>query len=265
MAITVYEFASVSADVTSSSAISLSDIGFSDIALGFSDKIQITTFSDNVIYRYDGSNTSTPNGGHLLKQDETLELFGSENSKKLTLIAENTTATLYITAYSSSVGFIQNINLARASHDGVSPVINTQINGTAGTWTGSPEITRQWYKNLVASTVGGTAISGATNLNYTPVDADFGYYLYFAEIPNGDTGAQVFSNVSGFCQITGLALWLDASDAATLFQASDGTTPATANDDPVGYWGDKSGNGRRRFYKRNGRRQSGGGGTKGIG
>lgn len=44
--------------------------------------------------------------------------------------------------------------------------------------------------------------------------------------------------------ISGLALWLDASDASTLFQASNGTTPATADTDVVGYWGDKSGNGR---------------------
>jgi hypothetical protein len=43
--------------------------------------------------------------------------------------------------------------------------------------------------------------------------------------------------------IPGLALWLDASDASTLFQASNGTTPATADGDVVGYWGDKSGNG----------------------
>jgi hypothetical protein len=44
--------------------------------------------------------------------------------------------------------------------------------------------------------------------------------------------------------ISGLALWLDASDASTLFQNSDGTVPATATSDPVGYWGDKSGNAR---------------------
>jgi hypothetical protein len=44
--------------------------------------------------------------------------------------------------------------------------------------------------------------------------------------------------------IPNLALWLDASDTRTLFQASNGTTPATANNDPVGYWGDKSGLGR---------------------
>ncbi|MBK9122796.1 MAG: hypothetical protein IPM16_06700 [Chloroflexi bacterium] len=43
--------------------------------------------------------------------------------------------------------------------------------------------------------------------------------------------------------ISGLALWLDASDSTTLFQDSAGTTPATANDDVIGRWADKSGNG----------------------
>jgi hypothetical protein len=44
--------------------------------------------------------------------------------------------------------------------------------------------------------------------------------------------------------ISGLSLWLDASDAATLFQDSAGTTPAAADSDPVGRWADKSGAGR---------------------
>ena len=44
--------------------------------------------------------------------------------------------------------------------------------------------------------------------------------------------------------ISGLALWLDASESSALFQNSDGTVPATASSDPVGYWADKSGNGR---------------------
>jgi hypothetical protein len=50
----------------------------------------------------------------------------------------------------------------------------------------------------------------------------------------------------GFSPLTipGLALWLDASDASTLFQSHDGTTPAVADGDVVGYWGDKSSNGR---------------------
>jgi len=45
-------------------------------------------------------------------------------------------------------------------------------------------------------------------------------------------------------EIPGLALWLDASDAATLFQDAAATTPATATSDPVGAWLDKSGNAR---------------------
>lgn len=53
-------------------------------------------------------------------------------------------------------------------------------------------------------------------------------------------------SASGFTprSITGLALWLDASDASTLFQDAAATTPATATSDPVGSWLDKSGNGR---------------------
>ena len=44
--------------------------------------------------------------------------------------------------------------------------------------------------------------------------------------------------------LSGLALWLDASDSTTLFQDSAKTTLATADGDPVGCWADKSGNGR---------------------
>ena len=44
--------------------------------------------------------------------------------------------------------------------------------------------------------------------------------------------------------ISGLQLWLDASDASTLFTDSAGTTAATADGDPVGCWKDKSGNAR---------------------
>lgn len=42
--------------------------------------------------------------------------------------------------------------------------------------------------------------------------------------------------------LTGLVGWYDASDNATLKQNSNGTT-AVAEGDPIGYWGDKSGQG----------------------
>jgi hypothetical protein len=40
-----------------------------------------------------------------------------------------------------------------------------------------------------------------------------------------------------------LVLWLDSSDASTLWQQSDGTVPADSNGDVVGRWDDKSANG----------------------
>ena len=44
--------------------------------------------------------------------------------------------------------------------------------------------------------------------------------------------------------LSGLDLWYDASDIATLFQDNAGSTPVTANNDVVGKMNDKSGNGR---------------------
>lgn len=41
--------------------------------------------------------------------------------------------------------------------------------------------------------------------------------------------------------IAGLRLWLDSSDAATLFTDSAGTIPAILDGDPIGKWSDKSG------------------------
>ena len=44
--------------------------------------------------------------------------------------------------------------------------------------------------------------------------------------------------------MAGLQLWLDADDTSVLFQNSGGTGAVSASSDPVGYAGDKSGNGR---------------------
>ncbi len=57
-------------------------------------------------------------------------------------------------------------------------------------------------------------------------------------------GAALLSGPWTPARLPGLALWLDASDAATLRQNSDGTTAAAADTDPVGCWADKSGYGR---------------------
>ncbi len=45
-------------------------------------------------------------------------------------------------------------------------------------------------------------------------------------------------------QISGLAVWLDASDSGSIYQDSSGTIPAQSNNDYIGMWKDKSGNSR---------------------
>lgn len=67
--------------------------------------------------------------------------------------------------------------------------------GTAGTWTGSPVLTYQWQRSLDGVTW--VDISGATAINYTPVDADFGYVLRLAEIPDGDRLREAYSAATG--------------------------------------------------------------------
>lgn len=58
-------------------------------------------------------------------------------------------------------------------------------------------------------------------------------------------GAGIVKPSSGFnpTQLAGLTLWYDISDISTLYQDSAGTTPVTADGDPVGLVQDKSGNG----------------------
>lgn len=44
--------------------------------------------------------------------------------------------------------------------------------------------------------------------------------------------------------ISGLALWLDASNTGSLFQDTSAATPATVSPNPIGHWKDLSGNGK---------------------
>ena len=71
-----------------------------------------------------------------------------------------------------------------------------------------------------------------------------------------ESGADVFTGsgaVTAFSPaILTLAAWWDFSDAGTLFQDSSTTTPVMATSDPIGYVGDKSGNGRHLFQSTGG-------------
>jgi hypothetical protein len=112
-------------------------------------------------------------------------------------------------------------------------VIDTEITGVAGEWTGSPTITRQWYWSLTETNSGGTAITGATALNYTPVTGDsvFGKYLYFVEIPNGDTDAAIASAAVGPVKFASWALtaYWDLQEASGTRNDSYGANHLTDN------------------------------------
>lgn len=71
-------------------------------------------------------------------------------------------------------------------------VIGTEITGDDGTWTGSPTLTYQWQRN----TGSWADIAGATNKDYTPVDASFGYALRLGVIPNGNAAKTAYSNAT---------------------------------------------------------------------
>jgi len=74
---------------------------------------------------------------------------------------------------------------------------NTSITLTTAFIDGTGTPTYQWYNNIVNSYIGGTAISGATTLNYTPITTVAGtlYYYCIATYANGNCGT-VSTNIS---------------------------------------------------------------------
>jgi hypothetical protein len=89
-----------------------------------------------------------------------------------------------------------------------------------------------------------TASAGACQLYGTPSEAKV--KTTYRVVATAASGATVVTmlDLTAINVISGanMKLWLDAADASTLFQNSDGTVAAAADGDPVGYWGDKSGN-----------------------
>ena len=76
----------------------------------------------------------------------------------------------------------------------------------------------------------------------------FGLYYMRIRVEREDGQVSAWSNVLTDTIVpvlprTGaIKLWLEAADLATMFQNTNGTTAANTDGDPVGYWGDKSGN-----------------------
>lgn len=138
----------------------------------------------------------------------------------------------------------------------VAPVIsgNTPVGSvlttTNGTWTGDAPITYTYTWRA-----DGVSIPGATSQTYTTVAGDIGKSIVcrvtaanVAGTANATSNAIVVTAVVGFSPASLFAsgeqgAWYDPSDLSTMFQDSAGTTPVTADGQPVGKILDKSGRG----------------------
>jgi hypothetical protein len=62
------------------------------------------------------------------------------------------------------------------------PVVGTPFAATPGTYSGTPQLTYQWFAN-------GIAITGATTVSYTPVAGDVGKQLHVVETATNVSGS----------------------------------------------------------------------------
>ena len=125
-----------------------------------------------------------------------------------------------------------------------SQIIGTDPGYVAGTWSsGTPAFTR-WESSATGVGSWSTAAATMPNANSAPTSTEHLLYLRVIETNDGveaasaATGKVVFNPAT----ITGLQLWLDPTDTATLFQTTDTSTPALLDAAAVGRINDKSGN-----------------------
>lgn len=80
----------------SSTSVSLEDLGFSAENILLSDIVQLTSYDQNIRYRYTGSAVAN-NTGHLIAAGEEAEFVGKDIISKLQFIAESVDAGVWIT------------------------------------------------------------------------------------------------------------------------------------------------------------------------
>lgn len=126
------------------------------------------------------------------------------------------------------------------------PYIGETLTATPGAWTGADTVSGEWYVNNVAT--------GDTDTSYTVLLADAGKSVEYRETATNTTGSVTqASNTISIGSLTAHVqalfsngeqggMW-DATDMASLFQDSAGTTPVTAYTQPIGRMLDISGNG----------------------
>lgn len=186
-------FSETEVDVFDDEVFSITDVyDISDDALSISDSLNIECFNAAILYTYDGSEPSIPNGGHRLQAGKNVVINGSKNISNFKAISlydsevDNDTTLLYLSFSSDSIyGAPYNgiINVRKPTVGASEPVVGETYSGTAGEWTGSPTLTYQWQRSLDGQIW--EDIEDATSIDYAVQPRDYGYYLRFSETANG--------------------------------------------------------------------------------
>lgn len=84
-------------------------------------------------------------------------------------------------------------NTVAPTIDDATPIVGTQIHGTAGTWTGTPTLAYQWERSNGG---GWSDVSGGIYLDYTVTTDDIGYELRLREYDSASAATPAYSEAT---------------------------------------------------------------------
>lgn len=94
---TLRGFVSIADSIDDQAVVSLEDFGFTSNEVEAAESAHITVYTENILYRYDGSDPELPDEGHIIVADTERVINGTENITALKMIAIQNSADLFIT------------------------------------------------------------------------------------------------------------------------------------------------------------------------
>lgn len=165
--------------------------------LYLADSITVSVIGGNAVYSYvEGVEPAGETSGHLLLENETITINGSENIKnfKIAMQEEAASGQVFITFNAhaltgSQYGWPLNIEAPLTDADGVTAFYGLSYAlDTPGVWYGgTPTLTYSWQRSLDEETWEDIPLSGGEA--FSPRLEDEGYLLRIKEIANGSAFA----------------------------------------------------------------------------
>jgi hypothetical protein len=199
------------ADVSGLGAIATSGSG-ADLTNGTVTLAKQANVAAGTVFYRKSTGSGAPEVQSLATLKTDLGLIGTNTGdQQATAQADSTASTLsqLVTDFNALLAKMRTANLIAtpsAPVNSVAPAVTgtaavgNTLTGTDGTWTNSPTAySRQWYTNTVATTSGGTPISGETLSTLSEDSTKSGKYIYFGvKAYNGPlVSAEAFSNIVG--------------------------------------------------------------------